>query len=159
MGTVPGIWGLVWLRFRPNSCSKSKISGRILTNFRGPPPPPLPSPLRQSSSLVYPSAIVPPGRKSGFRAAFRPDSTRDYSLRPAETGRRTDFDVLSKKCPQRDQTKTQKQKSQKRKNRRPSPSSPAPAPARRSRLGRDRRRARIGRTPSEHRANLIREPQ
>ena len=35
MATVPGILGLVWLRFRPNSNSKSKISVRILQRFWG----------------------------------------------------------------------------------------------------------------------------
>ncbi len=36
VGTVPGILGLVWPSFRPNSGSKSKISDRILKRFRGP---------------------------------------------------------------------------------------------------------------------------
>ena len=34
VGTVPDILGLVWPSFRPKSGSKSKISGRILNNFR-----------------------------------------------------------------------------------------------------------------------------
>ncbi len=34
-GTVPDIFGLVWPSFRPNSCSKSKISGRIV-GYPGP---------------------------------------------------------------------------------------------------------------------------
>ena len=34
--TLPGILGLVCLRFRPNSGSKSKIPGRILKSFRDP---------------------------------------------------------------------------------------------------------------------------
>ncbi len=33
MGTVPGLLGLVWLRFRPKSGPKSKNSGRILESF------------------------------------------------------------------------------------------------------------------------------
>jgi hypothetical protein len=36
VGTVPDIWDLVWLSFRPKSGSKSKISGQILQSFRGP---------------------------------------------------------------------------------------------------------------------------
>ncbi len=36
VGTVPDILGLIWPRFRPHSGSKSKISGRILQNVRGP---------------------------------------------------------------------------------------------------------------------------
>ncbi len=35
VGTVPGILGLVWLRFRPNSGSKSKTPVRILKSCRG----------------------------------------------------------------------------------------------------------------------------
>ncbi len=35
VAAVPDILGLVWLRFRPKSESKSKISGRVLTSFRG----------------------------------------------------------------------------------------------------------------------------
>ncbi len=34
VGTVPGIWGLVWRRFRPKSGSKWKMSGRILQSVR-----------------------------------------------------------------------------------------------------------------------------
>ena len=34
VGTVPGILGLVWLRFRPKSGPKSKISGLSLKVFR-----------------------------------------------------------------------------------------------------------------------------
>ncbi len=36
VGTMPGILGLSWLRFRPESGSNSKISGRVLNNYRGP---------------------------------------------------------------------------------------------------------------------------
>ncbi len=36
VGTVPDIFGLVWLRLWPKSGSRSKISYRILDSFRGP---------------------------------------------------------------------------------------------------------------------------
>ncbi len=36
VGTVPGIWGLVWPSFRPEPGSKSKLSGRIRKRLPGP---------------------------------------------------------------------------------------------------------------------------
>ncbi len=36
VGTVPDILGLLWPSFRPDSGSKSNISGRILKSFQGP---------------------------------------------------------------------------------------------------------------------------
>jgi hypothetical protein len=76
VGTVPGILGLVWLRFRPHRGSKAKIAGRILKSCRGPFSAASPmgrfAAHRLDQGFAASRGRPDPPKVDGFRSAPRP---------------------------------------------------------------------------------------